>query len=80
MPALNLIVQGEGAFPDLPTKRHAEAVELSVAALESGMVSGAPSVMFRLDMPDGSVALAQTSLKIFLSVADALRAVYGDPR
>lgn len=80
MPVLRIITDGEGAFPDLPSKPHAEAVDLIVAGLARGMESGRPSVMFRLDMPDGSVAIAQTSLVLFLTAADALRARYGDPR
>jgi hypothetical protein len=34
----------------------------------------------RIDLDDGSVVLAETSLALFLTVADGLRARYGDPR
>lgn len=53
---------------------------LRITALAGGMMSGAPSVMLRLDLPDGRTVLAQTSLRLFLAAADMLRARYGDPR
>lgn len=53
---------------------------LEVGALAHGMASGDPSVMFCYPLPDGRVVLAETSLRLLLSAADALKAVHGDPR
>jgi hypothetical protein len=44
------------------------------------MVSGAPSVAFCFKLGEREVVLAETSLALFLTAADALKARYGDPR
>lgn len=54
--------------------------EIEVGALAGGMESGAPSAAFCFTLPDGRVVLAETSLALFLTAADALKAKYGDPR
>lgn len=83
MAILNLTLDGDGAYPDL-AGRAADIIHLAdndalgVTALVGGMTSGRASVMFRLDLPDGRVVLAETSLRLFLLAADALRARYGD--
>jgi hypothetical protein len=86
MPALHLILDGEGAWPDLA---EAEAVvihladdaKVDLAGLARGMQSGKPSVAFRIDLPeDGHIVIWETSLALFLSAADAFKAKYGDPR
>lgn len=84
MIAIELKLDGDGAWPDfeyiIETDRLIEANALKIAALGGGMKSGNPSVSIRLDLPGGGVALAQTSLALFLMAADALKARYGDPR
>lgn len=80
MPHLSVLPHGDGAWPDLAAKDVAHVQTFAVAGLPAGMASGAPSVMLRLDLPDGRVVLAETSLKLFLSAADALRVAHGDPR
>jgi hypothetical protein len=42
------------------------------------MQSGKTSVMIRMNLPDGSVALGETSLALLLAAARAFEAVYGD--
>jgi hypothetical protein len=42
--------------------------------------SGKPSVALGFELPDGRWVLAETSLALFLTAAEALRARYGDPR
>lgn len=79
MPALDLHVDGAGAWPDLAAKGWTEATAIAIAGLAGGMASGLPSVTIRFDLPDGSPAIGQTSLRRFLLAADALRARYGDP-
>jgi hypothetical protein len=84
MIALTLKLDGDRAWPDLGTKTErglvAEAGAIEVVGLAGGMTSGDPSVAIRLDLPDGRVAIAQTSLAMLLMAADALRARYGNPR
>ncbi len=57
-----------------------EADELTITSLVAGMTSGKPSVTLILGFPDGSVRLVQTSLRLFLTAADAFKARHGDPR
>jgi hypothetical protein len=77
-------VDGDGAYPDLVGREviHLgnDSPPIGITGLEGGMASGAPSVMIRLDLPDGRTVLAETSLKLFLTAAEALMARYGDPR
>jgi hypothetical protein len=80
MPVLHIHVEGEGVWPDLADKPPESAVKLSIAALPAGMLSGAPSVMIRMDLGDGRVVVGETSLKLLLTAADAFRARHGDPR
>lgn len=86
MIGLEIILDGEGCWPDLITENimmvHLgnESPAIQVAGLGEGMLSGKPSVSFRLDLPNGTVVIAETSLALFLTAADALKAHYGDPR
>lgn len=82
MPVMNIILE-EPAWPELldPGRKvvHTKTA-IGVAALTGGMTSGKPSVAFRIDLPDGTTVIAETSLALFLTAADALKAKYGDPR
>lgn len=86
MPHITLCLReaGDGAWPDLKEKLEAGAVihttSAQVAALPGGMQSGATSVTFRFDLADGQVVICETSLKMLLTIADGLKARYGDPR
>lgn len=53
---------------------------IEVGVLPAGMASGAPSVAICVPLPNGRVVIAETSLALFLTAADAFRARYGDPR
>lgn len=84
MPAMNIILDGDNAWPDLREKvadgTLPETEAVSVACLPRGMNSGKPTVAIRLDLPDGTAVIGQTSLALFLTAADAFKARYGDPR
>lgn len=54
--------------------------EIELGALAAGMQSGAASVVFCFTLPDGRVVLAETSMALLLTAADALKGRYGDPR
>ena len=78
---LNVLLQGDGAKPEWADGRTIHRVEdFTVAALPSGMVSGKTSVSFLIDLPNGEAVLAETSLMLFLTAADLIRAKYGDPQ
>lgn len=79
MPALNIILEGEGCWPDLHEKKVIHTTDpISVAALPRGMSSGSASVAFRIDLPDGTVVVAETSMALFLAAARAFRARHGE--
>ena len=79
--ALTVKIDGDGAWPDLAGKEviHLtnDAPPIQISALPDGMASGRPSVAIRLDLPDGRTVIAETSMNLFLSAADVLRARYG---
>ena len=92
MIVLHVIMDLEGAWPELEAKlRDGSAVwlgapeeeggrtgDMTVGGLPRGMTSGNPSVAIRIDLPDGRVVVAETSLRLFLAAAAALRARYGE--
>lgn len=51
---------------------------IQIAAVEGGMQSGAPSVAIRIDLPDGRIVVAETSLRLFQMAAAALLGRFGD--
>lgn len=83
MPSLRIILDGDGAFPELARDdviHLADNADIAVTGLAHGMASGDPSAAFVFMLPDGRPVLAETSLRLLLSAADALKARYGDPR
>ena len=81
MPVLDVIVEGDNCWPDLLDKEvlylGAEA-RIGLAALAGGMASGRPSVSIRINLPDGRVVWAQTSLRLLQVAVGAFTARYGD--
>ncbi|MDP2954681.1 MAG: hypothetical protein Q8O76_15365 [Chloroflexota bacterium] len=90
MPIIRVILEGDGAWPDLKG-REQEIVHLvgdepvQIAYLSGGMKSGRPSLAIRLDLPSieglqdavRRVVIAETSVRAFLAAAAAIRAKYG---
>ena len=72
------IIFDEPAWPDLQSKFVLTSEDISIAALESGMASGRPSVAIRVNLSDGSVVIAQTSARLFAAAARAMMARYPD--
>lgn len=70
----------------LARHQHAEVVhlangaEIEVHSLTDATSGGKPSVGFVFGLPDGRPVLVETTLALFLTAADALKAVHGDPR
>lgn len=86
MPALNIVLDGDGAFPDLIDRRWDDVIHLgndapaiTVTGLAGGMMSGRPSLMLRLDLPNGKVVLAETSWALFHAAHAAFVAKFGVP-
>lgn len=80
MPELKVILDGDGCWPDFAEKlKLGLLIETQVGALAylpAGMVGGNPSVAFRVDLPDGRVVFAETSLKLLGVAVDAMRAKF----
>jgi hypothetical protein len=80
---LRIFPDVDGQWGDVEDGRkvhHLRGEGLAIGGLAGGMKSGAASVMVRVDLPNGETVLAETSLALFLSAADALKARHGDPR
>lgn len=79
MPELRLVME-EPAWPEL---RGVEVIHVTdpigITALPGGMQSGATSIMLRVDLPDGRVVLAETSLALFVAAVRALQAKFPSP-
>lgn len=79
MTVLNIVLDPEHLrqFADREVVR---TQDITISGLPDGMTSGAPSVALFIELPDGRVVFAETSLKLLLTAADALVARFGDPR
>lgn len=84
MPHIDFRLDGDGALKDRQDRFERgdvhETEDFILTSLPDGMVSGKPSVGLYFDLPGGKGLFAQTSLALFLTAADMLRAKYGDPR
>lgn len=78
MPVIQLILDGDGAWPDLENNPNVEWVKepIKIAVLPGGMTSGRPALAIRLDLKDGKTIVAQTSLALFATAARGIRARY----
>lgn len=89
MAEVQIILEGDGVWPDLAAKQEAGTLvwlglgngvpPIQIGALAGGMTSGEPSVAIRLDLPDGRTVVAELSLRLFMAAAHAFAARYGDP-
>lgn len=86
MVVLTIELNAEGRWTDIEeAEREGKFIDgragrLSIGGLPAGTQSGKPTVAFKLALPDGRVLFTETTLALFLTAADALKARYGDPR
>lgn len=85
MPRINVNLEGDGAWPDMEQLREEgkviiipDEVAIDIAVLDDGTVSGEASMAFRFHLPDGKVAVAQTTVRLFLLSANIIHAKYPD--
>lgn len=71
-------VDERGGMPELDGRECVRLETLTITSLAGGMGSGAPSVGFVFDLPDGRYVIAETSLALFLAAAQALKGVHAD--
>jgi len=76
MPMIDLKLDGDAAFGDVPREKMIDASEAPwrIACLEGGMSSGRPSVALLIELPDGRVVVAQTSVRAFVAAGRAMAA------
>lgn len=81
---IDLTLDGDGAWPELKDRAERGGIlhvsEIRMAARSRAIASGKPSVTFRLDLEDGTVIMAESSLAALLTAMDAIVARHGDPR
>jgi hypothetical protein len=85
MIALRTLFHREGEPPLWPEIKERHVYHLAegsppitVACLEDGMSSGQPSVMLRVDLPNGAVVIAETSARLFCTAARMIMARHPD--
>jgi hypothetical protein len=67
-------------FADSPYEVTPINGELIIGGLGNATAEGRPSVMLGIKVGEKEYLAKQTTLSLFLSAADALKAKYGDPR
>lgn len=74
---VDINLEGNGAWKDLPPAEiidvPSEGEPLRIAYLSKGMDSGAPSVGMLVTLPDGRRVFFQTSAKLFVWAAAAVK-------
>lgn len=80
MPSIRVILDGDNAWPDINDRGviHVTEAPIQLAALAGGMTSGRTSLAFRIDLPDGNVVVAETSLALFNAAWHALHGRFAD--
>lgn len=81
MPEMTINLQGDNCWPDLQDKGFITADKnkpIQLATLPAGMVSGKPSVSIRMDLPDGTTVIGETSVALFQMAAAAMKGRFGD--
>lgn len=76
---VNLFLDGDGCWPDAnPGNPKCEWIDaptsIGFARLPMGTQQGGSTVTIRVNRPDGTFVMTQTSMKAFLSVAQAFEA------
>ena len=80
MPGLNVItnIDEANSWRDIHEKRdkvlHLTDPKIGIARVPEGMESGASSVMIRIDLPNGTIIMAETTMALFLACADVFKA------
>jgi hypothetical protein len=71
---------GFDSFVGVERENIIELKTLEIGGLHNGTEAGNPTVSFAFKLPDGRAVFAETTMALFLTAADALRDLYGDPR
>ena len=84
MNGIKIALDGDNCWPELREKMERGEVihignggSIGLAVLSGGMTSGKPSIMLRIDLPDGRTVMAETSWRLLRTACDAISARYG---
>lgn len=80
MITLHIVPDGDGALAEYCDRKIMAGRMFMVSGLAGGTASGDPSVGVIIELVDGTLIYGETSLRLFLTAADTLKARYGDPR
>lgn len=75
---MRVVLNGDMQFPELQGRKVHSAQVGTVTALPGGMKSGRASVAFIIELEDGSVVFAETSLRMLQAATKALTGRYGE--
>lgn len=78
MTGLEIHLDGDGCWPDLAEKQAAGKLHepgrlAGVALLPSATTAGKHTVTFRVELPDGSIATAETTLALLVTAVGGLK-------
>jgi hypothetical protein len=79
MPAFQIDLDGQNAWPDLATREVVQGAWTRLSALPAGMQSGALSIAIVVELPDGRPVCAETSWRLLHAACAAIAARYGAP-
>lgn len=77
MPSLDMRLNGDGAFDDWVGKEPHHYTHFRMTGLRDGMSSGKPSLMFGVELPDGSFVVLETSGMLLEASIRAFKARWG---
>lgn len=76
MPSMTIELDGDGILKNFTGEVVHITTPFTITTLAGGMDSGLPSVAIILDLPDGRKVLAETSARLLLGAAEAIRIRY----
>ena len=78
MTPLSIDLQGDDSWKDLAGREVKEGMLTRVAALAHATEEGRAAVALRVELEDGTVVVAHTTMRLFLAAARAFAARYAE--
>jgi hypothetical protein len=74
MPSIDLNLIGDDAWPDWADKRIQRRTAFRMTGLRDGTDAGRPSIIFAVELDDGTVVALETTLRLLENSIAALKA------